>query len=277
MLKEVLLVCLLGAASLAMEVMKPLYHHPVYNLPVYSSQPYAALQNPAVTTYGNGPADPGTYFWVDICHIPHRKIAALFTAFDTDSNGIISFPEVNDVSLCDVLAADDANCHFVHDVMGDEIEARSEYDGHDDYMKKIIVENVLSFFHLFDANNDNLLNLNEFYNYANGLYDVFMFSLRSTRANPGDETDHDVITQDEWDCKQNVDEDGLLYPQCNPSPSKGQVLIQDLVGSAGDPTLDLWEFVAVMANLVKKAKASPHFDAFCSGYVPNTVPANELD
>ena len=84
--------CLLGAASLAMEVMKPLYHHPVYNLPVYSSQPYAALQNPAVTTYGNGPADPGTYFWVDICHIPHRKIAALFTAFDTDCNGIISFP-----------------------------------------------------------------------------------------------------------------------------------------------------------------------------------------
>ena len=92
-------------------------------------------------------------------------------------------------------------------------------------MKKILVENVLSMFHLCDANNDNLLNMDEFYNYANGLYDVFLFSLRSTRANPDDQTDHDVITQDEWDCKQNIDEDGLDYPNCNPSPSKGQILV----------------------------------------------------
>jgi len=259
------LVCLLGCASLAMEVVKPLYHHPVYNLPVYSHQPYAA-------TYKKS-AGPGTYFWMDICHIPHRRIAALFTAFDTDFNGIISFPEINQASLCQVLEADDANCHFVHDVMGPEIEARNEFDGHDEYMKKIIVENVLSMFHLMDANNDNLLNMDEFFDYANGLYDVFLFSLRSTRANPGDETDHDVITQDEWDCKQNENEDGLDYPNCNPSASKGQILIQDLVGSDGDPVLNLWEFVAVKANLVKKARASPHFDDFCSGYVPEFEPA----
>merc|ERR1711893_297995 len=119
--------------------------------------------------------------------------------------------------------------------------------------------------------------MDEFYNYANRLYDVFLFSMRSTRATPvSDETHHSVITQDEWDCKQNVDEDGLDYPKCNPSPSKGQVLIQDLVGSDGNPMLNLWQFVAVKANLVKKAKASPHFDDFCSGYDPNAGPANEL-
>ena len=123
------MVCLLGCASLAMEMVKPLYHHPVYNLPVYPYQPYAAMQHPAITTYKKSD-DPGTYFWMDICHIPHRKIAALFSAFDTDFNGIISFPEINQASLCQVLEADDANCHFVHDVMGDEIEARSEFGGY---------------------------------------------------------------------------------------------------------------------------------------------------
>jgi len=278
MLKEVLLSCLLGLTAKALEV-KPLYHHPVYNVPVYPvhAQPYvipkqqvAPKQTHKVTTYAQKD-DVGTYFWFDMCHLPYRKVAALFDAFDTDFNGMVSFPEANAASLCNVLAGDDPNCNFVHNVLEEEIENRDEWDGQDAYMKQMLVNNILSLFHITDVNNDNLLNMDEFFKFANYLYDVIMFSLRSTRDL--DETKFDVISQQEWDCRQNVDEDGLDYPNCNPSPSTGQLAISSMPGNNGDDELDLWEFISVKAWLIKKAKASVHYHDYCSGYLPGSIGA----
>ena len=101
-------------------------------------------------------------------------------------------------------------------------------DGQDQYIKREIVASVLELFHHFDHNDDNLLNMDEFWEFGSGLYDTWDFARYATRdlSNLDEEGEaFDVITQDEWDCIQNVEEDGLDYPQCNPSAANGQLLV----------------------------------------------------
>jgi len=293
MLTEVLSACLFMGLA---QGLKPLYHHPVYNMPVYANHHmpmvYAQPVNqPAVakktaeskrntqlsfrTTYASQKA-PGIAFWYDMCHVPHRKIVALWNAFDRDVNGYISFTEVNKASLCDLADADnaDTNCEWIVDVMEPEIAPRAEYDGQEDAIMEAMIGEVMSLFHKFDANNDNIMNMDEFFGFAQHMYDASAFFLRSTRAHldatgAPDDTGFDVIEQKEWDCAQNEDGDGLEYPKCNSNAADGQILIADMVGNAdGDNVLTLWEYFAVAKNLYAKAQASVHFDAYCSGYKP---------
>jgi len=278
MLTEVLSACLF--MGLAQGLKGPLYHHPVYNMPVYANhhvpmvyahpvnQP-AVAKKTAVTTYASQKA-PGIAFWYDMCHVPHRKIVALWNAFDRDVNGYISFTEVNAASLCDLADADnaDTNCEWIVDVMEPEIAPRAEYAGHEDAIMEAMIGEVMSLFHKVDANNDNIMNMDEFFGFAHHMYDASAFFLRSTREHAVD-TGFDVIEQKEWDCAQNEDGDGLEYPQCNSKAAEGQILIADMVGNAdGDDVLTLWEYFAVAKNLYAKAQASVHFDAYCSGYNP---------
>lgn len=268
MLKEVLVTCLLGSLGAQGMNVKPLYHHPVYNVPVYPYHGYAvaaAKQAPQtkVTSYAKV-SNHGTHFWQAFCWESDRKIAELFSYFDLDHNGIVSFPELNSASLCNVLEAEDEHCNWIHDThLGDEIVQWSEYDGQDQYMKREVVEHVLELFHHYDHNDDNLLNMDEFWEFGNGLYDTWNFAHYATRDITHideEEEDFDIITQDEWDCIQTVEEDGLEYPQCNPSPANGQLLIEELVGNDDhDDHLTLWEFFAVKAHLLKQAKASVHW------------------
>jgi len=277
MLTEVLSACLFMGLA---QGLKPLYHHPVYNMPVYANhhvpmvyahhvnQPVMAKKT-AVTTYASG-AGPGIAFWYDMCHVPHRKIVALWNAFDNNTNGYISFTEVNAASLCDLADADnaDTNCEWIVDVMEPEIAPRAEYAGHEDNIMEAMIGEVMSLFHKVDANNDNIMNMDEFFGFAQHMYDASAFFLRSTREHAVD-TSFDVIEQKEWDCAQNEDGDGLDYPQCNSKAAEGQILIADMVGNAdGDDVLTLWEYFAVAKNLYAKAQASVHFDAYCSGYNP---------
>ena len=64
-----------------------------------------------------------------MCHVPHRKIVALWNAFDGDVNGYISFTEVNKASLCDLDddGNPDTNCEWVLGVMAPEIAHRAEW------------------------------------------------------------------------------------------------------------------------------------------------------
>jgi len=268
----------------------PLYHHPVYNTPVYAShhvpmvyahpvhQP-AVAKKTAVTTYASGGGKnkgPGIAFWYDMCHVPHRKIVALWNAFDGDVNGYISFTEVNKASLCALGDEEnpDTNCKWVVDVMEPEIAHRAEWDGQGDAIMEALIGEVMSLFHKCDANNDNIMNMDEFYVFAQHMYDAASFFFRSTRDHldengDGDDTDFDVITQNEWDCAQNEDGDGLDYPKCISNAADGQILIEDMVGNAdGDDELTLWEYFAVAKDLYAKAQNSIHFDAYCSGYNP---------
>jgi len=272
MLKEVLVTCLLGSLSAQAMNVKPLYHHPVYNVPVYPYHGYAlatAKQAPQtkVTTYAKA-SNAGTHFWETFCKISDRDIKGLFSWFDTDHNGIVSFPELNFASLCNVLEGEDEHCGWIHEShLGEEVEAWSEWDGQDQYMKREIVASVLELFHHFDHNDDNLLNMDEFWEFGSGLYDTWNFAHYSTRdlSNLDEEGEaFDVITQDEWDCIQNVEEDGLDYPQCNPSPANGQLLIEELVGNDDhDDELTLWEFFAVQAHFLKEAHNSVHWYDYC--------------
>jgi len=262
----------LGSLSAQAMYVKPLYHHPVYNVPVYPYHGYAlatAKQAPQtkVTTYAKA-SNAGTHFWESFCWESNRDIKGLFSHFDTDHNGIVSFVELNFASLCNVLEGEDEHCGWIHEShLGEEVEAWSEWDGQDQYMKREIVARVLELFHHFDHNDDNLLNMDEFLEFGNGLYDTWNFAHYATRdlSHLDDELEaFDVITQDEWDCVQNEDEDGLEYPQCNPSPANGQLLIKDLVGNDDhDDELTLWEFFAVKAHLLKEAKNSVHWYDYC--------------
>merc|ERR1712047_213193 len=115
--------------------MPMLYAHPV-------NQP-AVAKKTAVTTYASG-ASPGIAFWYDMCHVPHRKIVALWNAFDRDVNGYISFTEVNKASLCDLADEDnaDTNCKWMVDVMAGEIEHRAEWVGHADAIMEALIGEV---------------------------------------------------------------------------------------------------------------------------------------
>jgi len=286
MLTEVLSACLFMGLA---QGLNPLYHHPVYNMPVYAShhvpmvyahsvnQQPAVAKKTAVTTYasGGGKAGPGNAFWYDMCHVPHRKIVALWNAFDLDVNGFISFTEVNKASLCDLDDADnaDTNCKWMEH-MEPEISHRAEFDGHSDAIMEAMIGEVMSLFHKCDANNDNIMNMDEFFVFAQHMYDACAFFVRSTRIHldengDPDDTGFDVIEQKEWDCAQNENGDGLDYPNCVSNAADGQMLIGDMVGNAdGDDELSLWEFFAVMKNLYAKAQSSVYFDAYCTGYNP---------
>ena len=141
--------------------------------------------------------------------------------------------------------------------------------GHEDAIMEAMIGEVMSLFHKSDANNDNIMNMDEFFGFAQHMYDASAFFLRSTRVN-ADDTGFDVIEQKEWDCAQNENGDGLEYPNCNSNAADGQILVRkhlslvilegllwiivhdlfvsiqiaDMVGNAdGDNVLTLWEFL----------------------------------
>ena len=87
-----------GAARL------PLYHHPAYNLPVYPPWVYNAQlseaykpQKAAVTTYAR---KENVHFMSLMCQVDHREVAKMWDAFDTNTDGLIGFNEINTASQC---------------------------------------------------------------------------------------------------------------------------------------------------------------------------------
>ena len=140
---------------------------------------------------------------------------------------------------------------------------------------ELMIGEVMSLFHKCDANNDNIMNMDEFFAFGQHMYEAFAFFLRATRdhldANGDpDDTGFDIIMQKEWDCVQNEAGDGLEYPNCISNKADGQVLvrkstclfqqglwitvnenifcfdsiqIEDMAGNNGDNQLILWEYL----------------------------------
>ena len=104
-------------------------------------------------------------------------------------------------------------------------------DGQGDAIMEALIGEVMSLFHKCDANNDNIMNMDEFFVFAQHMYDASGFFFRSTRDHldgngDPDDSDFDVITQNEWDCAQNEDGDGLDYPKCISNAADGQILVR---------------------------------------------------
>jgi len=287
--REVLLACLLG---LSVEAIKPLYHHPVYNMPVYAHQPLgysipSKTQVQKITPYaGNG--DKGVHFWSMLCQVAHRPVAKLWDAFDADTDGLISFNEMNGASSC-AYDGPTRECYWVA-VMAPEILRKSISDGPvvgdgpgEDAAEMILymlMDQVRPLFYKWDLNNDNVLDMDEFFNFAHSMFDAAEFYHISTRGyydsdgntdplNPDEGTfprRWTVITQDEWDCKQNSDFTGLDPENCDPDNT--QTLIEDMDGNNGDGELTLWEWFDVLANFQRKAKNSNHFEDYCKSFTP---------
>ena len=80
-----------------------------------------------------------------------------------------------------------------------------------------LIKYIMPNFNDADANNDQILDLNEFYNYGTLLYDAIAFlkiALRDVNK------DNDKIEQNEWDCTfEDIDNE-----DCDPSP-RDQTLV----------------------------------------------------
>ena len=88
---------------------------------------------------------------------------------------------------------------------------------------------VLSLFHKCDSNNDNILDMDEFYRFAHLMYDAADFyhvAARNALSDGGSELASNyrppdsipksfgVISQEEWDCTQNPAGTGLEQENC---------------------------------------------------------------
>ena len=64
-------------------------------------------------------------------------------------------------------------------------------------------------FNTYDVNNDNVLNMREFYNFMELIHDGVAFYFRSLKNPNGN---NELIEQDEWDCSH----DQITAADCNP-------------------------------------------------------------
>ena len=109
-----------------------LYHHTAYNLHVYPpwvynkplSKAYKPHKAASVTTYANKKGN--VHFMSIMCQVDHREVAKLWDAFDTNTDGLIGFNEINTAS----------KCYFPEDcgwlaIMGPEILRRSVHETDD--------------------------------------------------------------------------------------------------------------------------------------------------
>ena len=96
---------------------------------------------------------------------------------------------------------------------------------------------ILPLYHKCDSNNDNILDMDEFYRFAHLMYDAADFyhvAARNALSDGGSEianfsppdtipSSFGVITQEEWDCTQNPDGTGLEPRNCQIDNSQTRV------------------------------------------------------
>jgi len=264
--------------GLGAESAKVLYHHPVYNLPVYAHQPLTHAATPskkAVTTYAK---KENVHFSSIMCQVDHREVAKLWDFVDLNTDGLIGFNDMDFASRHPIIG------ETFLGIMMPEVTRRSVYETDGEDIAEIVgyqlKGQVQSLFHKCDSNNDNILDMDEFYQFAHLMYDAADFyhiAARNALSDGGNELANlsppnkipksfGVITQEEWDCTQNPAGTGLEPENCPLDNS--QTRIETMVGNNGDSELTLWEYFDVFAHFYKKAKASVHFDDYCKNYVP---------
>jgi len=252
-------------------------------------------QQSVVTSYALPSSAIPLRFWRSFCMVSNRDMASAWDAFDMDKNGLISQNEIAAASMCpfgfepfrkrkapkkpvsQYIAETEPNCNWIEgdngpSQMGMYIFWRSsieQFGGGYLGMEKMAGK-LLDLFHATDFNNDNSLDMNEFWTFSSHLWDSLEFYLYSTR-NPADEQDltYDKISQLEWDCPAQE----ILSSSCNPSEAQ-QLLLSEMPGNNmdSDPnSLNLAEFKLVFNDLLLKAKNSPYFEGYCKNWAPPSL------
>merc|ERR1712241_1556437 len=277
MLKQLLLLSLLGLSQgfRLTQGFTPL----VTNL--YS--PYIPVQQQSLTTsYAITSSAKPLRFWQSLCMVSQRDMASLFDGFDMDKNGLISQNEIAAASLCSssldtrkrkapvsqYLAETEPNCDWLNGASGPSqiyhyIYWRAVSVGSQGVFASIykLDGQFLDLFHATDINNDNCLDMNEFWNFGSHLWDSIEFYIRST-SNPDDEEDPlgDRISQLELNCF------GQDISECNPNEGQ-QILLSEMPNMDGDPnSLNLAEFKSAIHDWRLKAKNSPYFEGYCKNW-----------
>jgi len=267
--------------------------------------PYIPVQQQSpVTSYhaSTSSASP-LRFMLSFCMVSQRDMASAFDGFDMDKNGLISQNEIAAASLCDevgpgpgpgpapffkfkkapvkpvsqYLATTEPNCGWL-DAGSRPSQIfvylywramRAEYPGGLQTMEKLAGK-FLDLFHATDANNDNALDMNEFWTFGSHLWDSIEFYLISTSNLDDDEDPHgDKISQLELDCHtqahRHVTRD-LDTSECNPIEGQ-QLLLSNMPNMDSDPnSLNLAEFKLAYNDWLLKAKNSPYFEGYCKNW-----------
>jgi hypothetical protein len=268
MFKEVLAACLLAQLANASPqwtfLHQPMVYHTspvVYQQPttLYTYQNFkSALTGHAgtqkVTTYNKVVPyamdfqDPR--FFLEFCEGRHRFYGLGFYLMDANNDGKISFPEVS------VFTQDQdkfkAWMYDVETTLQDQIQTAS---GDEDLMFSKVAYLAAQEFNTYDTNNDNVLNMREFYDYMELIHDGVAFYFRSLKNMNGN---NELIEQDEWDCSHEQIADG----DCNPD-SYDQTLITGMIGNNGDEVLTIWEYRKVMQFYKQVAIQFEKFELFC--------------
>jgi len=245
--------------------------------------PYIPVQQQSLTTsYALTSSAKPLRFWQSLCMVSQRDMASLFDSFDMDKNGLISQNEIAAASLCSssldtrkrkapvsqYLAETEPNCDWLNGASGPSqiyhyIYWRAVSVGSQGVFASIykLDGQFLDLFHATDINNDNCLDMNEFWNFGSHLWDSIEFYIRST-SNPDDEEDPlgDKMSQLELNCF------GQIISECNPNEGQ-QLLLSEMPNMDGDPnSLNLAEFKSAIHDWRLKAKNSPYFEGYCKNW-----------
>jgi len=248
--------------------------------------PYIPVQQQSpVTSYASTSSASPLRFMLSFCMVSQRDMASAFDGFDMDKNGLISQNEIAAASLCygggrrkreapvkpvsQYLAETEPNCDWLYleenapSQILHYIYWRAVSAGNPGGMQSMekLAGKFLDLFHATDANNDNALDMNEFWSFGSHLWDSIEFYLISA-SNPDDEEDPlgDKLSQLELNCfTQDISE-------CNPIEGQ-QLLLSEMPNMDSDPnSLNLAEFKLAYNDWLLKAKNSPYFEGYCKNW-----------
>jgi len=188
-------------------------------------------------------------------------VKGYFIEFDLNRDGRVSFSEVNAVSLCNLNTITgepmtntlESNCAPFIDVASTTMKV----------LEKIIPRHMFQFFQSMDENNDQNLDINEFFNFAQELANANDFYEKALLDASGDD---EVITQNEWECTK----DQITNNECDTTQfSPDRTLIENMIGNNGDSQLTFTEFKNVMEFYEGVAKESFNLDLLCNSVEPD--------
>jgi len=268
MFKEVLTACLLAQLANASPqwtfYQQPMVYHTspvVYQQPIwgFTYQNFkSALTGHAgtqkVTTYNK--VVPYAFdfenprFFLEFCEGKHRFYGLGFHLMDANNDGVVSFGEVA-AKTQDPSVFEDW-MYEVETNLQDEIQ--EEYGDYELMFSKVAYL-ASQEFNTYDVNNDNVLNMREFYDFMELIHDGVAFYFRALKDTDGN---NELIEQNEWDCSHDQIDDG----ECDPD-SYDQTLITGMIGNDGDGVLTLEEYRKVMAFYKQVAVQFEKIEFFC--------------
>jgi len=272
MLKEIIALCLVAHVANAIPQWNYwTYHQPLVYQPLAHTQPmpvYSFQHFKSAITGHMGPQKVTTYnkvlpyaidfedprFFIEFCEDNLRFYGLGFDKMDLNKDGKVSYAEVSHYT-----DDEDEWEDFLEYTLGTDLfDERQEEDVDDwSYFYAKVGSMAAARFNEHDRNNDNVLDMAEFFDYLTMVYDAASFYTRALRDVDGD---NDLIEQKEWDCSY----DQLHDEECD-LDSYEQTLISGMIGNDGDSVLTFDEFRNVMSFYKQVAKQFENLEVFCIG------------